>query len=228
MKWQVIFDIIEHMDTPEEIGLPQEGNHKLDERIKFLTGDITDTETDVIVCPSLPDLDVMYMGVAGAIMRKGGDKIFAEARAIGKRAQEQNPDKKFPIPLHSAHLTSAGNLPKAKHVIHSVAVNYSEEDGLSCDSEAIFRSAWNVLVVADKNSLASVAFPALGAGLYQVPLDQSFGAIAQASDLFFKNHPQTSLKEVSLVSFNPSIPKPKLIDELRTDLLIRELRGREN
>jgi len=199
----------------------------LDRRIEFVTGDITDIEADAIVCPSLFDLDVIYTGVAGAIMRKGGDKIFAEARAIGEKAKRENPENEFPVPLCSAHLTNAGNLPKAKYVIHSVAVDFIEDD-LCCDAAVVFRSAWNVLEIADANGLSSVAFPALGAGLYQVPLEQSFGAIAQAADRFFKEHPNTSLKAIKLVSFDPKFPKPSLIEELNVDQLVRSLRDRNN
>lgn len=201
---------------------------KLDERIKFVTGDITNIEADAIVCPSLPDLDVLYTGVAGAIMRKGGDRIFEEARAIGARAKKQNPRSEFPVPVHSAHLTNGEDLPKAKHVIHSVAVNFSKEGGLSCDQEAVFKSAWNVLKVADENGLTSVAFPALGAGLYQVPLDQSLGAIAQAADRFLKGHPETKLQSVKLVSFDPRLPKPALAEELIADQWARSLRDKRN
>lgn len=200
---------------------------KLDERIKFVTGDITNTEADAIVCPSLPDLDVIYTGVAGAVMRKGGDRIFEEARTIGEKAKKQNPKNKFPVPLYSAHLTNGGNLPKTKHVIHSVAVNFTDE-GPSCDPEAIFKSAWNVLDAANTSKLSSVAFPALGAGLYGVPLEESFGAIAQAADRYLKEHPETTLKRVTLVSFDTKLPKPTLVEELVADQWVRSLRARKN
>lgn len=200
----------------------------LDQRIKFISGDLTEVEADAIVCPSLPDLDVLYTGVAGAIMRKGGDRIFEEARAIGTRAKKQNPQSEFPVSVHSAHLTNGGDLPKAKHVIHSVAVSFSKEDGLSCDQEAVFKSAWNVLEVAEANGLTSVAFPALGAGLYQMPLDQSLGAIAQAADRFLKEHPETKLQDIKLVSFDPRLPKPTLVEELIADQWARSLRSKKN
>lgn len=199
----------------------------LDERIKFITGDLTEADADAIVCPSLPELDVLYTGVAGAIMRKGGDAIFAEARAIGERAKRQNPDSEFPVPPHSAHITNGGSLPRAKHVIHSVAVNFTEE-GLSCDPETVFKSAWNVLEVADANKLKSVAFPALGAGLYQVPLEKSLGAIAQATDRYLREHSETTIEKVTLVSFDPNLPKPSLVEELVADQWVRSLRTRTN
>lgn len=212
--------------------LNPEGNpgteQELDPRIEFMTGDLTDVEAEAIVCPSLPDLDVLYTGVAGAIMRKGGDRIFTEARAIGEQAKRDNPDSKYPVPLYSAHLTNGGNLPKAKHVIHSIAVDFTEEQGLSCNPEVIFKSAWNVLKVADQNKLKSVAFPALGAGLYQVSVEQSFGAIAQAADKFLKEHPDTSLERIKLVSFDPKLPKPSLVEELVVDQWLRSLRARSD
>lgn len=218
------------LPRPQNAKLPENqlsSEQILDERIKFITGDLTEADADAIVCPSLPELDVLYTGVAGAIMRRGGDAIFAEARAIGEQAKRRNPQGEFPVPLYSAHLTTGGNLPKAKYVIHSVAVNYTR-DGLSCDPEAIFKSAWNVLDAADQHRLRSVAFPALGAGLYQVPLEQSFGAIAQASDKFLKEHTETTIEKVTLVSFDPNLPKPSLVEELVADQWVRSLRTRTN
>lgn len=200
----------------------------LDERIRFVSGDITEIEADAIVCPSLPELDVLYTGVAGAIMRKGGDRIFAEARRIGAAAKREHPEDKFPIPPFSALMTNAGSLPNTRHVIHSVAVNITDEEGLSCDPETIFKSAWNVLEVANGNKLKSVAFPALGSGLYQVPVDQSFGAIAQAAGRFLGEHPETTISDVILVSRDPNLPKPSLTEELTADGWARELRARRN
>lgn len=209
----------EVLPYPKAASAESKKEDKLDKRIEFMSGDITDVEADAVICPTLPDLDVLYTGVAGAIMRKGGDRIFAELR-------ERKRDKtlKVPVPLYSAHITNAGNLPKTRYVIHSVAVNYSEEERLTCNPEVIFKSAWNVLEVANSFNLESVAFPALGAGLYQVPLAESIGAIAQAANRFLKEHPKTSLKQIKIVSFDPRIPRPTLVEELVLDQWARARR----
>lgn len=161
-------------------------------------------------------------------MRKGGDRIFAEARRIGNAAKREHPENKFPVPLFAAVMTNAGTLQNTEHVIHSIAVNFTEDEGLSCDPEAIFKSAWNVLEVANGNGLKSVAFPALGSGLYEVPISQSFGAIAQAADRFLREHPETTIQAVTLVSRDPNLPKPSLTEELVADGWARELRARRN
>lgn len=177
-----------------------------DPRISVVVGDLTDIKADAIVCPALPDLDVMYVGVAGAIRMKSGERVFEEARAIGREAKRKNPSEEYPVPLFSAHLTGAGELQNAHHVIHSVAVNFVDGQ-LTCDAETISKSAWNVLEVADSNNVKSVAFPALGSGLYAVPLDESIGAIAQASDKYLQEHPHTNLEEIKIVTLKGGKPK---------------------
>ena len=127
----------------------------------------------------------------------------------------------------SAALTTAGELPKAKHVIHSVAVGLVEGE-LTCNPLVVYDSALNVLEVADSNGLTSVAFPALGSGLYGVPQEQSFGAIAHAATRFLRENPETTVQKVLLVSLDPNIPKPSLTSELKSDLLIRATRDRLN
>lgn len=77
-------------------------------KIKLIQGDITDQETDAIVNAANNEL-WMGAGVAGAIKRKGGNEIEAEAM------------KKGSIPIGEAIVTKAGRL-KAKYAIHAVVM----------------------------------------------------------------------------------------------------------
>lgn len=114
-------------------------------------GDITDREVDAIVNAANTTL-AMGAGVAGAIKRKGGVIIEEEAMRQG------------PIEVGEAVLTPGGNLP-ATHVIHAAVM----APDLKTDAGAIGRATRAVLAMADKHRLTSVALPALGTGVGNVP-----------------------------------------------------------
>ena len=114
-------------------------------------GDITDRDVDAIVNAANTTL-AMGAGVAGAIKRKGGLIIEEEAMRQG------------PIEVGEAVLTPGGNL-AATHVIHAAVMG----PDLKTDPTAIGRATRAVLAVADKHRLTSVALPALGTGVGNVP-----------------------------------------------------------
>jgi O-acetyl-ADP-ribose deacetylase (regulator of RNase III) len=92
-------------------------------------------------------------GVAGAILQEGGDKIQKECNEIGF------------CEAGSAVLTSGGQL-KAKYVIHAVGPMYGEGNESAKLSSAVKAS----LTLAEENGVHSIAFPAIGAGLFHYPL----------------------------------------------------------
>jgi O-acetyl-ADP-ribose deacetylase len=114
-------------------------------------GDITDREVDAIVNAANTTL-AMGAGVAGAIKRKGG--VIIEEEAI----------RQGPLEVGEAVLTPGGNLP-ATHVIHAAVMG----PDLRTDAGAIGRATRAVLAMADKHRLTSVALPALGTGVGNVP-----------------------------------------------------------
>ena len=69
-----------------------------------------------------------------------------------------------PIEVGEAVLTPGGNLP-ATHVIHAAVMG----PDLKTDAGAIGRATRAVLAIADKHRLTSVALPALGTGVGNVP-----------------------------------------------------------
>src|ERR1700731_4486657 len=80
-------------------------NKVLSEKIVIQQGDLTDMDTDAIVNAANNDLQ-LGAGVAGAIRRKGGEKIQRECDAIGS------------IPVGYAAITGGGKL-KATNEIHA-------------------------------------------------------------------------------------------------------------
>lgn len=116
-------------------------------RVVLRQGDITESRTDAVVNAANSRL-WMGAGVAGAIKRKGGEAIEAEAVSKG------------PIPVGGALLTDGGALP-ARHVIHAAGMG----EDLETSAEIVEACTRASLDAAEEHSLRSVAFPAIGTGV---------------------------------------------------------------
>ncbi len=128
---------------------------KINKTILELTqGDITDLDSDAIVNAANTALQ-LGGGVAGAIRRKGGPKIQEECNKIGGTH------------VGGAVMTTGGNL-KAKYVIHAVGPRHGEEH----EDEKLKNATLNSLILADKNNLKSIAFPAISTGIFGFPKDR--------------------------------------------------------
>ncbi len=123
-------------------------------QIEVVQGDITEQEVDAIVNAANNNL-WMGTGVAGAIIRKGGVGIEAEAIA------------QAPIQVGSAVITGGGTLP-ANHVIHAAAMGQD----LATDGQKIRDATISALELAEANDLESIAFPAIGTGVGRFPPDE--------------------------------------------------------
>jgi O-acetyl-ADP-ribose deacetylase (regulator of RNase III) len=122
--------------------------------IELLRADITSLKVDAIVNPSLPNLQ--HVGTLGRVLvREGGKIIQKESSQIG------------PVPVGTAVVTTGGNL-LCKFIIHAVGPRMGEGD-----EERKMRSAcWSALQRAEELAIASVAFPAMSAGIFGLPLER--------------------------------------------------------
>lgn len=128
---------------------------KINKTILELTqGDITHLDTDAIVNAANTALH-LGGGVAGAIRRKGGPRIQEACDRIGG------------IQVGEAVITTGGNL-NAKYVIHAVGPKHGEEH----EDAKLKDATLNSLILADKSSLKSIAFPAIGTGIFGFPKDR--------------------------------------------------------
>ncbi|MBE0512063.1 macro domain-containing protein [Candidatus Bathyarchaeota archaeon] len=128
---------------------------KINKTILELTeGDITDLDADAIVNAANTALQ-LGGGVAGAIRRKGGPRIQEECNKVGGTH------------VGGAVITTGGNL-KAKYVIHAVGPRHGEEH----EDEKLKDATLNSLILADKNNLKSIAFPAVSTGIFGFPKDR--------------------------------------------------------
>ncbi|PWC07810.1 O-acetyl-ADP-ribose deacetylase [Mycetocola zhujimingii] len=127
--------------------------------ITFVRGDITTMRVDAIVNAANNSL-LGGGGIDGAIHRAGGPEILAECRKLRDTVLPHG------LPTGEAVATTAGRLP-AKHVIHTVGPVWDPNE----DRSELLASAYrNSLRVADELGAATVAFPAISAGVYGWPL----------------------------------------------------------
>ncbi|AGF72062.1 O-acetyl-ADP-ribose deacetylase [Corynebacterium halotolerans] len=127
--------------------------------LRIQPGDITTIEVDAVVNAANSNL-LGGGGVDGAIHRRGGRAILAECRRL--RAGKL-PDG---LPAGQAVATTAGELP-ARWVIHTVGPVYAKGEDRSDILASCYRES---LRVAAELGVATVAFPAISAGVYGWPM----------------------------------------------------------
>lgn len=153
--------------------------------VRFVQGDITEVACDAIVNAANSSL-LGGGGVDGAIHRRGGPEILAECKELRRT---RYPDG---LPTGQAVATTAGRLP-AQWVIHTVGPVYARSE----DRSELLASAYRQsLRAADEIGAATVAFPAISAGIYGWPLDDA-ARIAVAT----VREAETSVREVTFVLF---------------------------
>ncbi len=154
-------------------------------RVRVIRGDITTAPVDAIVNAANSHLQ-HGGGVAGAIVRKGGGIIQEESDRIGY------------VPVGEAAVTTAGRLP-AKYVIHTVGPRWGEGD-----EEMKLRSAVkNTVELAEKKGFATIAMPAISAGIFGFPKDRCARIIVQEIAAFALR--AKTVKEIDLYLMDPEI-----------------------
>ena len=126
-----------------------------DSRMRLIKGDITDIEAESFVYYAREDLS-LGSGYGNAIAMRGGPTIQEELKELG------------PKEVTEAVITSAGNM-KVNKIIHAVGPKFQEQDL----PEKLRKTIINVLKLADEQGIKQISFPAMGAGFYGVPLDES-------------------------------------------------------
>lgn len=162
------------------------------QRLKIIQGDITEERVDAIVNAANAQL-VHGGGVAGAIVRKGGEVIQIESdRWVAKYG---------PVDHASPAFTSAGRLP-CRYVIHAVGPHWGQGDEDRRLSAAITGS----LNLAEKLGVQSIAFPAISTGIFGFPRERAAPIIFDAMRDYFSAHPDSRIRLIRLVI----IDKPTL------------------
>jgi O-acetyl-ADP-ribose deacetylase (regulator of RNase III) len=158
---------------------------KLDSKVlRLVQGDITERDVDAIVNAANSHLK-HGGGVAGAIVRKGGRVIQEESDRIGF------------VPVGSAVMTTAGNLP-ARHVIHAVGPRMGEGDEDKKLSSAVLSS----LKLASEKGLRSISMPAISSGIFGFPKDRCAGILVGESRGYLDKNPSSSIEVVEFCVFD--------------------------
>lgn len=155
--------------------------HKVGDRtVRLVQGDITERDTDAIVNAANAYLQ-HGGGVAGAIVRRGGQVIQDESDKIGF------------TPVGHAVLTSAGKL-SAKFIIHAVGPRMGEGD----EDNKLRNAVLNSLLLASQKGLHSISMPAISSGIFGFPKDRCARILVREAGTFIKKQTGSS---VQLIEF---------------------------
>jgi O-acetyl-ADP-ribose deacetylase (regulator of RNase III) len=156
--------------------------------LRLVRGDITDMEIEAFVFDITEDVK-LGSGFGGAIQQRGGIVIQKELDDIGS------------CPTGEAVVTEAGIL-KADWIIHANGPKFREED----EENKLRKTVQSALARAEEKGVKRLAFPPMGTGLYQVPLDLCTRVMVETISQHLANG--STLDEVLIVApdnreFNP-------------------------
>ena len=154
--------------------------------IEIVKGDITDLEVDCIV------------NAANTGLRRGSGVCGAIFRAAGEGLQEYLWDNYDGCPTGEARI-SPGFACLAKHIIHTVAPIWM---GGTQNEPHLLRSCYEqTLQLALDHHIQSIAFPALGCGVYRYPIES---ATKIAYDVALK-HSENNQMRIVFCCFDASV-----------------------
>jgi O-acetyl-ADP-ribose deacetylase (regulator of RNase III) len=152
--------------------------------LRLVQGDITERDVDAIVNAANSHLQ-HGGGVAGAIVRKGGQIIQEESNRIGF------------TPVGTAVITVAGRLP-AKFVIHAVGPRMGDGD----EDNKLKRAVLSSLDLASEKGLKSISMPAISSGIFGFPKDRCSKILVHEGARFLKENKETTLHIVEFCIFD--------------------------
>ncbi|NCO66985.1 MAG: macrodomain protein [Nitrospirae bacterium CG_4_10_14_0_8_um_filter_41_23] len=159
--------------------------HKIEGKtLRLVQGDITDRNVDAIVNAANSYLQ-HGGGVAGAIVRKGGQIIQEESNKIGF------------TPVGTAVITGAGKL-SAKFVIHAVGPRMGEGDEDNKLKNAVLSS----LLLTSEKGLKSISIPAISSGIFGFPKDRCAAILVKEALNYIKKNPQNSLEVIEFCVYD--------------------------
>ncbi len=152
--------------------------------LRLVKGDITVRDVDAIVNAANSHLQ-HGGGVAGAIVRKGGQVIQDESDNIGF------------TPVGHSSMTGSGKLP-CKAVIHTVGPRMGEGD----EDNKLISAVSSTLQLASQKRFKSISMPAISSGIFGFPKDRCAQILVGESARFLKNNPSSSVEVVEFCIFD--------------------------
>ena len=163
-------------------------------KVEIVQGDITEQDTRAVVNAANNHL-WMGSGVAGAIKKKGGQQI--EANAI----------KQGPINIGDAVITEAGDL-KSEYVIHAASMGQD----LKTNTDYIGKATLAALKLAEEYNVPSISLPAIGTGTGGVEVHQCASVMLNQTIEFLQS--SEKVNHVRFVLFDENTEQA-FNDELR-------------
>ncbi|HEU5119546.1 MAG TPA: macro domain-containing protein [Candidatus Nitrosocosmicus sp.] len=136
--------------------------------LKLVEGDITERNVDAIVNPANSYLQ-HGGGVAGTIVRRGGDIIQKESNKIGF------------VEVGSSATTSGGALP-CKAIIHTVGPRMGEGN----EDEKLSKAIHSCLELGLEKGFKSISIPAISSGIFGFPKDRCARILVNETIAFLK------------------------------------------
>lgn len=152
-------------------------------RLHVVWGDITREVVDAVVNAANSTLE-HGGGVAGAIVRRGGQGIQEESLAWVR--------EHGPVSTGSAAITGAGRLP-ARWVIHAVGPVWR---GTGSEKQELAAAVKAALSLADAHNVRSISLPAISSGIFGFPKPQAVKVIWRSVLDYFCEHPDSSIIDV--------------------------------
>ena len=165
--------------------------------------DLLTTEVEVIVNSSNTELSHTE-GLAGIIQAAAGENLNIQSRQL---IQEYGQ-----IESGMAVYTEAGHLPY-KAIIHAVGPNMGEGD----EQHKIEQAVSSSLLLCETNEWSSIAFPAIGAGFSNVPLEICAQAFFRSITHFWDARHECAVEKI-LICLKQETFKP-FFDAFREDAI---------
>ena len=138
---------------------------KLDWQLLEQKGQAVIVEVIIGNIANQPDIEAVVNSANGNL-RLGSGVAGAIHTAAGRELEDYC-QQFAPLPHGQAVITPGFKLPN-KWVIHTRAANYLLDDNAELILKQCFESVWKLAV---ENNIKSLAFPAIGTGVFKVPLN---------------------------------------------------------
>ncbi|MGA2113085.1 MAG: macro domain-containing protein [Anaerolineales bacterium] len=152
------------------------------QRLLLVSADLTQEKVDAIVNAANAYLQ-HGGGVAGAIVRRGGQVVQTESDAWRRAHGPARPD-------HPA-ITGPGALP-CKAIIHAVGPVWGEGD----EEAKLHTAVYSALVLAEERGFSSIALPAISTGIFGFPKRRGAQVILEATLDFCRLRAVSPLREI--------------------------------
>jgi hypothetical protein len=101
--------------------------------------------------------------------------------------------------------TSSGDIKTCKYVIHCVSPVW--QGGNFNEIQLLEKTMRRVLEVANQLQIQSLAIPAIGSGIYGIPLNLAASTYFKVIKSFFQSNPNSSIKTLKFVDTNETVVK---------------------